>query len=569
LKRLLLLPLLVLVPFISGAQDRPAPTSLLPDIDPQDIEIRGEFRARFPGLNRQPILGFNPTPRVFRLDPDRMPYIENPDQVVATIQVAGLEAPRGPDMQFIRFPSRGYFHSRFGVGRYISPEADMYAGVPLSENTFFRSSLNYHSTDGHRNRDVQPSSFRFMDASVGIQNRLSRRTKLGFDFDFNNDFNYGISPEGTISPVLAIPGGTARKAYNGFSVGSDFTHYFNAFKKLEADVSYNNYRVNYNFPDVNRITSQEHLLSGSLNYQWPGSSIGSLFAVGLFSDAAVYEPAGGNEYRWHISGLRIRYDRQLSDNLNMSVTGRAYATYDIKDSNRFFLYPDGRLEYSGISNLTLMGRLGGYIVNDGLKDLHETNRFTYDDTGLINRRVVFALGEAKYEFLGSAQVYAGLAYYIHENYRYFLRNPDENASLFSPEFDDDTRKRKLYGGFRYSTRPYGFTFYTEVYVQKTELDDGTDAPFAENFGVTSGITIRPVRNFNVTIWSDFVGDRPYDLDGNELGSYFLPGARIEYRFSDQFGLYLKFNNLLDREYEIWNGYTERQFQVYGGITIKL
>ena len=44
--------------------------TLLPEINPQDIEIRSEFKANFPGLRRQPILGFNPTPRVFQIDPN-------------------------------------------------------------------------------------------------------------------------------------------------------------------------------------------------------------------------------------------------------------------------------------------------------------------------------------------------------------------------------------------------------------------------------------------------------------------------------------------------------------------
>ena len=39
-----------------------AQNTLLPEINPQDIEIRSEFRAKFSGLRRQPILGFDPKP---------------------------------------------------------------------------------------------------------------------------------------------------------------------------------------------------------------------------------------------------------------------------------------------------------------------------------------------------------------------------------------------------------------------------------------------------------------------------------------------------------------------------
>jgi hypothetical protein len=570
LKRLPLLSLLCFIPILAGAQDRTTPTSLLPDIDPQDIEIRGEFRARFPGLNRQPILGFNPTPRVFRLDPNRMPFIENPDQVVATVQVSRLEAPGGPAPQYIRFPQQGYLHSRFGVGRYISPEADVYAGAPLTENTWFRGSLNYHSSDGHRNRDVQPSSFRFMDATAGIQTRLGNRTKLGFDFSLLSDFNYGIqTPSPAIPDPSSILTGNPRKTYNGYSAGTDFTHFFNAFRKVEGEISYNYYKVNFNFPNIDQERSEEQRLKGSVYYQWPGSSIGTIFGIGAFTDAARLINSPRDDTNWHISGVKGSWEQPLSSGMKLSVIARGYVTYDEKDGNNFYVYPDARVEFSSVPNLTLVGRIGGYILNDGLRGLHETNRFAMRDAGLINQRTVYGLGEARYDFLGSAQIYAGLAYYIYENYQYFADFRNAGTTLFGVLYDDDTRRQKLYGGFRYINRPYGFTFFTEVYVQNTKLDSGIEAPYAEKLGITAGMTIRPVHKLNITIWSDFIGKRPYDLDGNKLAGYYLPGGRIEYRFTDDFGLYLKVNNILDQEYEIWNGYTERLFQVYGGVTIKL
>jgi hypothetical protein len=567
LKKLKLTALIFLIPLFAGAQDRPAPTSLLPDIDPQDIEIRGEFRARFPGLNRQPILGFNPTPRVFRLDPNRMPFIENPDQVVATVQVAQLEAPIGPALRYIRFPEKGYLHSRTGIGRYISPEADVYAGLPLGENTYFRGSLNHHSTDGHRNRDVQPSSFRFVNATAGIDTRFGDRTRLGINASLVSDFNYGIELTPLIPPTL-VPG-NPRKAYNGYSAGADFSHFFNAFRKFEGDLTWNYYKVNHNFPNTGQIRSEEQKLSGSLNYQWPGSAIGTIFGIGAFTNAAILSKTGADDTRWHISGVKGTYEQPIGSDLKLHLIARAYVTFDEKDGNKFFLYPDARLEFSSIPNLTLVGRLGGYILNDGLRGLNEINRFAMDNGALINQRTVYGLGEARFEFLGSAQVYAGLGYYILENYLWYRDRFENNFSLFETLYDDDTRRQKLYSGFRFISRPYGFTFFTEVYVQSTKLDSGENAPYAEKFGVTSGVTIRPVRNMSITIWSDYIGERPYNLEGDKLPGYILPGGRIEYRFTDSFGLYLKVNNILDRDYQVWNGYTERLFQIYGGVTIKL
>ena len=74
LNKFVFVSLMVFFPALLIGQETPTPGSLLPDIDPQDIEIRGEFSARFPGIMRQPILGFSPRPRVFQIDPNRMPF---------------------------------------------------------------------------------------------------------------------------------------------------------------------------------------------------------------------------------------------------------------------------------------------------------------------------------------------------------------------------------------------------------------------------------------------------------------------------------------------------------------
>ncbi|MDR9446387.1 MAG: hypothetical protein RI519_01450 [Balneolaceae bacterium] len=70
--------------------------SLLPEINPQDIEIRSEYKAQFPGVKRQPILGFKPRARVFQLDPNRMPYIESVDEVIMNLPIGTMSRPEAP-----------------------------------------------------------------------------------------------------------------------------------------------------------------------------------------------------------------------------------------------------------------------------------------------------------------------------------------------------------------------------------------------------------------------------------------------------------------------------------------
>src|SRR5690625_2711202 len=96
--------------------------SLLPDIDPQDIEIRSQFQARFPGLSRQPILGFNPRPRVYQIDPDRIPFIEDEEAQLANLPMGRLDRPDSPEYNALGYAPPKYAFIRAGVGSDITPE---------------------------------------------------------------------------------------------------------------------------------------------------------------------------------------------------------------------------------------------------------------------------------------------------------------------------------------------------------------------------------------------------------------------------------------------------------------
>ena len=118
----------------AAAQTGPggAQNSLLPEINPQDIEIRSEFKASFPGLRRQPILGFNPKPRVYRIDPDRLPFMENNEEAVANISITQVNRPEAPERKLLQTPDRTRAMVKAGYGSFTTPELEGY---------FFNSAL--------------------------------------------------------------------------------------------------------------------------------------------------------------------------------------------------------------------------------------------------------------------------------------------------------------------------------------------------------------------------------------------------------------------------------------------
>jgi hypothetical protein len=162
---------------VHAQEDRSDPEqSLLPEIDPQDIEIRSQFQARFPGLNRQPILGFNPRPRVFQTDPNRIPFIEDEEAILASLPIGELDRPEAPDYQRLGYTDPRNLFFRGGVGSEISPEADLFAVARISDRNWISGNINFTSSDGHA--ESVTTSYRYADAEINSFNRLSNRTRF-------------------------------------------------------------------------------------------------------------------------------------------------------------------------------------------------------------------------------------------------------------------------------------------------------------------------------------------------------------------------------------------------------
>src|SRR6056297_1020701 len=167
-----------------------AQQNLLPEIDPQDIEIRSQFQARFPGLRRQPILGFNPRPRVFQIDPNRMPFIEDEETVVANLPIGQLSRPDPPEYDMLDYAMPKNAFIRAGVGSYLTPEVDAFATAKLSESNWISTDIHFTSSDGHD--ESVNTSYRFADASLKSFNRISDRTNLIIKAGAMSDFNHQL-----------------------------------------------------------------------------------------------------------------------------------------------------------------------------------------------------------------------------------------------------------------------------------------------------------------------------------------------------------------------------------------
>lgn len=167
---------------------------VLPDLAPREVEIRGRLEISFPSLRRQPLVGFNPPPRV----PDvrgRHPYVAPYKQRTEDLPPSPLQRPAPPAVagRSEAPPLNGEFEA--GTGRYLSRVVRADLGIPLGPRSTFGLDLDYRGSDGNAPFPTTPDLKNRFDAlsfDAGIEHRTRRfRTGVNLEGFFENYTLFG------------------------------------------------------------------------------------------------------------------------------------------------------------------------------------------------------------------------------------------------------------------------------------------------------------------------------------------------------------------------------------------
>jgi hypothetical protein len=543
--------------------------SLLPEIDPQDIEIRSQFKARFPGLRRQPILGFDPTPRVYQIDPNRMPFMESSEQVVADLPVSDLSRPDPPAYTPLYYSSDINAFARGGLGSYISPEAQFWGVSRLSPKSYVGGDLDYSSSDGHL--DNQASSFRFLNANAEYATKLSSKSRIGLHLGVQNSFNQ--------MPDLDLPAALydARKKYGGFNLGADFNHQKNAITgwKVQGNARYFEASLD-NAGPLYSGQSAEWVYNGSVARRWAGSNVNETFTVKAGAKGGNYDNRSNTSREdWLTAQFGVAYERLFNYSTKLTADASVYYGTDSFSDNIYF-GPRVTVEHPVLDILTISLEAGAEPYLKTAEQLHSANRFLAVDNQLSHSYKMYGSAEAVLEFDNIGSVNFGVQYQNISNYPIFVRRDAGRTDISgNPLYDfygtnyTDAYKVRAYLGATHQIVPEKFWLDAKVYLQSPKIQGGGQLPYEEKIGVNSSVHYRPFDQISVEAWADYVGPRKTFRTDLKMGGFLLMGAKVDAQITDRFGAYVKLVNLLNENYEVWRGYTERPFQVFGGITVKL
>jgi hypothetical protein len=542
--------------------------TLLPEINPQDIEIRSEFRARFPGLRRQPILGFNPKPRVFRINPNRMPFMESRDEAVANIAITQLDRPEPPARATLSSPSRTNALLRAGMGNFLTPEANLYLFHSPNKENAVSSNFNFISSEGHT--DTPLSSFRNLDGDVLYRRAITDKRRLELGMGFLSDFNRMFD----LNPALQNGiGETASKNIQGLS-GSVIVHQQqNNVEGWRTEVSGRLFSAEVGagntFADGKVI---EQIGGISFENTWAGSELYE--TLGLFGNVNIgnYENGSNSSQAWLITGAGARYKKLFNFNIHLKAdVGLSYVSDGVE--NKFYVAPKVDVRYTLKDALVIKGGIFGSPEMTTMKDHHTSNHFLNAQTVLRQSYTSAAFGEVEFHVMEGTRVFGGASFETTRNYAYYGRqiqsvNGNQTLSFYDVNFGR-AQIFEIYGGLTQQVVEELVFFDASLRVRSPKLKSGGDIPFEEKVQAQVSVGYKPIDKLKLSGWGEYIGKRSTASVTQDLSAFLLINAGVEYQFTPKFGVYVKVLNILGQEYEIWEGYEERPLQAFGGITFKL
>ncbi len=224
--------------------------------------------------------------------------------------------------------------------------------------------------------------------------------------------------------------------------------------------------------------------------------------------------------------------------------------------------------------LTLKAKAGATPSLKTLEQQHTENRFLTTGNDLRHSYRMYGKAETIVEYAGSGEFSFGFLYEDIANHPIFMRTVrfqiggNSTYEYYETSYAD-AYKVSAYASVAQEIIQDKLSVNGKLYLQSPKIKDADRIPFEEKIGVNSGVIIRPVDGVTFEAWADYVGPRKTYAMGEELDSFIMLGGQADVQITKRIGAYIKLVNLLNQNYEVWQGYTERPFQAYGGVTVKL
>ncbi|MEX0680578.1 MAG: hypothetical protein WD097_04280 [Balneolales bacterium] len=551
------------------AQQQNDRTSLLPDIDPQDIEIRGDFEASFPGLSRQPVLGFDPRPGIFRVDPDRMPFLESDDEIVAAIPISDLEPALKPEQRFIQFANRRVVFSRVGYGAYNTPELTFIAETPLRQSESVLLDLSHHSSTGDRDF----SSYRDLAGELQWTKQSgANRWGAGMKGSSSNNYSPYLVSDSLLLPPTITDSDPQRISHHSLGAEVRWQNLKNAYRGWQSALSLDRFSIRAGMPVDEVLQSDETKYRVHINRFWEGRLMEQVFGVRVEASGAFYDTAENTNQYWLTNSFGARYHQRFGTSHTVEAWLRLYQLYDPVNEFDLYLYPDIRYQFYRPERVSAAIWIRGFVNDPSLAKLQSRNRFfIQSDTDLEHERGLNINLHSDLKLIGNLKVYTGLDYWQYYNNGFFMRYEEITNPYYRYSYVEEATQVEWYSGFSQSLPVIETLIAVELGLNYSSVNEDIvpsgEIPYVPRWRGSTHVISSPISWLDISIWLDLIGQRKTYLEEVDIDGFVQLGAQTDIRLHNRFGAFVKVLNILNKEYEVWQDYKERPFQLSGGITL--
>ncbi|GAB5518099.1 MAG: hypothetical protein RhofKO_03500 [Rhodothermales bacterium] len=571
-----LLALLVMGGSTALAQD--TTRTALPDIAPKEVEIRGQLEISLPSLRRQPLVGFNPPPRITEIPAGRRPFIERYKQESIDLPPSPLQPPQPPEVSSLanRIPFTGTLDG--GLGTYLHRFGNAHIGLPMGLSGTLNLKAKYRGQQGDQpfDNDRRNQYDRF-SGLLGYE-QVAPGAIWGIEGDFGSHaLNlYGadvLTGNGNDEPTRTInTGGGAfylralptaltqydvRVAFGGTSIGTTPTQTIGT----NESASYGEQRFaldgSLTLPfGTNAFVADAEMVTSSLD--------DVLIADNSFAGVST---AGM---------LRLRPTPQAEINLGgrfMSDRSTARGVAGEEEARPYFA-PIAQVLYYPQQGVRVYAQTLPSATLHSFREMTEVNPYIVPRPRLeASIRTVDAEAGADV-FVGALRFKGFAGYQLAPNYRFFEVATQRERDIYSQGFSAARYERAsiFHGGAEVSAAlPQGVYGRLSTVIRRARLTDAdTVIPYVSPFEVRAQLSYLFDRQRGLLqVGSSFHGRRY--IDRNEtvrVGDYFDLDIEASYMFTPTMGVLVQAGNLSIDALRYYDRYPITPFVVTGGFRFR-
>jgi len=433
----------------------------------------------------------------------------------------------------------------------------------------------------------------FLNAS--LFNKRENKYALGLNFNHISSKNGPVDKENSGSSDTDV---SIDSRYYGeiLTVGANvnykrkMVHYYGYPEGVEVSADsirqvYNTYNLGLWFGNTDKKDDFDYVISGNYNYiKDKFSSSESKTEINLESNYFLRE---GLKFYLDVNTMfsSFKSPESLSRNLikvkpyvmfkynNFNVKGGLNFTFQndtLSTRSDVALYPFISADYLLSDNFKLFFNIDGDMEQLDLQSVVNQNPFLDEGLTIYHSNRKFGIGGG---IQGNVNNYFNfIAGFKYDEYKdmYFFLNDSLELSTFRLIYDHEgSSLLNLYGELVFSKiKNYNVGVRADFYNYSTKsLEEAWHRP---SFKLTG--TLRYNLYDKIVLGTNIyflAGMKAYDFTTNEviqLSSILDLNLDINYLFSDQLGVLLKFNNILGRNYERYWRYPSRGIQILGGVS---